>query len=255
MKLKTFEHDGKTYAETQDGKPVYVDDGGKEIAFDAPGTVATITRLNGEAKGHREGKEKAETALKAFEGISDPAAAIKALETVQSLDQKKLIDAGEVDKVRAEAVKAVEEKYAPVLAELDTLKTALHDEKIGGSFSRSKFAAEKLAIPADIAQASFGRHFTIKDGKIVATDAAGNQIFSKTRPGEPADFEEAFEIIVDAYPNKDNILKGDIKGGGGAGQGGGGGNGAKTMARSQFEALPPVERAAKMKEGFTLTEA
>ena len=82
MKLKTLEVDGKTYAEVQDGKPVYVEDDGKEVAFDAPGTRNTISRLNAEAKSHREAKEAAEKALKGFEGIEDPAAAIKALETV-----------------------------------------------------------------------------------------------------------------------------------------------------------------------------
>ncbi|WVM87992.1 hypothetical protein UMZ34_16740 [Halopseudomonas pachastrellae] len=85
MKLKLDENGN---AVLQDGKPVYVHDDGKEVAFDAAGTVATITRLNAEAKTHREGKEAAEKALKAFEGISDPAAAIKALETVSNLDQK-----------------------------------------------------------------------------------------------------------------------------------------------------------------------
>src|SRR5690606_6729424 len=79
MKLKTLEVDGKTYAEVQDGKPVYVEDDGKEVAFDAPGTRNTISRLNAEAKSHREAKEAAEKALKGFEGIEDPAAAIKAL--------------------------------------------------------------------------------------------------------------------------------------------------------------------------------
>lgn len=64
MKLKL---DEQGHAVLQDGKPVYVHDDGKEVAFDAPATVATITRLNGEAKVHREGKEAAEKALKAFE--------------------------------------------------------------------------------------------------------------------------------------------------------------------------------------------
>lgn len=77
MKLKTVEVDGKQYAEVQDGKPVYVEDDGKEIAFDAVGTRAAITRLNGEAKQHRERAEKAEKIAKDFEGIEDPAAARK----------------------------------------------------------------------------------------------------------------------------------------------------------------------------------
>jgi hypothetical protein len=45
-----------------------VHDDGKEVAFDAPATVAKIGQLNGEAKGHRERAEAAESKLKAFEG-------------------------------------------------------------------------------------------------------------------------------------------------------------------------------------------
>ena len=51
MKLKTVEVEGTTYAVVEDGKPVYVHDDNKEIPFDAPGTVAKIGQLNGEAKG------------------------------------------------------------------------------------------------------------------------------------------------------------------------------------------------------------
>ena len=39
MKLKTVEVDGKQYAEILEGKPVYVEDDGKEVAFDAAGQV------------------------------------------------------------------------------------------------------------------------------------------------------------------------------------------------------------------------
>jgi len=74
MKLKTVEVNGTTYAVVADGKPVFVDEAGKEIPFDSPGTVATISRLNGEAKGHREAKEAAEAKLKVFDGL-DPAKA------------------------------------------------------------------------------------------------------------------------------------------------------------------------------------
>ena len=68
MKLKLDENG---HVVVQDGKPVYVHDDGKEVAFDALQTVATITRLNGEAKTHREAKEQFEAQAKAFEGL-DP---------------------------------------------------------------------------------------------------------------------------------------------------------------------------------------
>jgi hypothetical protein len=253
MKIKTVEIEGKTYAEMQDDKPIYIGEDGKEIAFDAPGTVATISRLNGEAKSHRERAEAAEKGLKSFEGITDPAAAIKALETVQNLDDKKLIDAGEVEKVKQAAIKAKDEEYKPYVEKATELEKALRQEKIGGSFARSKFIADKLAVPVPMVEKTFGDQFTIEDGKIVAKDQNGNAIYSKAKPGELADFDEAMEIIVESSPYRDSIMKGLQQNGGGA-KPGSGGNASKTISRTEFDSMPMPDRQAKLGEGYTVTE-
>lgn len=241
-----------------DGKklPVFISADGKESPFDADSTVATISRLNGEAKTHREGKEAAEAALKPFKdaGLTDAAAAAKALATVKNLDDKKLVDAGEVERVKAEAIKSVRAEFEPVLAERDTLKGELYAEKIGGAFARSKFISEKVAIPADLMQASFGKHFSIEGGKVVAKDASGNPLFSRTRHGEPADFEEGLEMLVDAYAHKASILKGTGASGGGASGGGQGGGGKASMTRAQFEAATPQQRMDHAKAGGVITD-
>src|SRR5690606_18763769 len=130
-------------------------------AFDAPATVQTIARLNAEAKSHRERAEGAEKSLKAFEGIADPAAALKALEVVANLDQKKLIDAGEVDKVKAEISKAFQAQLDEANTKVADYEAQLYAEKIGGAFARSKLISEKFAIPADLVQARFGAAFKI----------------------------------------------------------------------------------------------
>lgn len=216
MKLKL---DDAGNAVLQDGKPVYVHEDGKEVAFDAPGTVATISRLNAEAKSHRVAKEDAEKKLKAFEGIEDADAAMKALETIKNLDDKKLVDAGEVDKIKAAAKAAAEEQAAAaskahaaelskVKGQFDALQSMYHGEKIGSAFAGSKFVGEKLAIPGDLVQAKFGTAFKVEDGKLIAYDAAGNKIYSRVKPGEVAEFDEALEVLVESYPHKDNILKG-----------------------------------------------
>ncbi|WP_369606273.1 DUF6651 domain-containing protein [Serratia marcescens] len=246
MKLKLDENG---HVVVSDGKPVYVHDDGKEIAFDAVGTVATISRLNGEAKAHREGKEAAESALKAFEGIADPKEALKALDVLKNLDAKKLVDAGEVDKVRQEAIKAIEEKYAPVLKERDSLQAALVNEKVGGSFARSQFINEKMAIPADFVQARFGDAFKLEGDQVVAYDKAGNKLFSRSNPGEIAKFDEALEILVESYPYKDKILKGSEASGGGSNGGGGNGGGGKSIPRAKFESLPASQQMEHVKAG------
>lgn len=224
MKLKTVTIEGKTYAEVNEqGLPLYIHDDGKEVAHDAPQTVATISRLNGEAKTNRERYETAETSLKAFEGIEDPVAAKKALETLKNFDDKKLVDAGEIEKVKAEAIKAVEDKYAPIVQERDAFQSQLHNELIGGGFARSKFIQDNIAVPVDMIQATFGKNFQIEGGKVVAVGADGQKIYSRARPGEIADFDEALETLVGGYQHKDSILKGG-QGSGGGFQGGGGQN-------------------------------
>lgn len=250
MKLKL---DDQGHVVVQDGKPVYVKEDGSEVAFDVAGTVATIARLNSEAKGHREAKETAEAALKAFEGITDPAAAKKALETIANLDSKKLIDAGEVEKVKQAAIAAVEEQYKPHVERAAKLEAELRAERIGGSFARSKFVADKLAIPVDMVEARFGTAFKMEDGKVRAYDGSGNLIYSKSNPGEPASFDEALEFLVNAYPQRDAILKGNPNGGSGA-RNGTGSTGGKTMTRTQFEALDAKAKSEAMGSGVTLTD-
>lgn len=264
MKLKTVEIDGKNYAEINDGKPVYTDDNGKEIAFDAVHTTNTITRLNGEAQSHREAKEKAEKALKVFEGIEDPEKARKALEIVAALDSKELIQAGKVDEIKAAATKAVEEQYAEKIralgdkleateGERDGLRNSLHNELIGGNFARSQFVTDALAIPPDMVQSYFGRHFKVEENRVAAYDQNGTKIYSKQRPGEPAGFDEALEILVESYPHKDHILKGRNQNGGGASDGAP--SSGRKMTKAQFGQLDPKTRAAKMAEpGFQLVD-
>lgn len=212
MKLKL---DANGNVVVQDGKPVYTNDAGSDVAFDVVGTTATIQRLNGEAKGHRERAEAAEGSLKAFTGI-DAEAAKSALDVVSKLDQKKLIDAGKVDEVRSEVNKAWETKMAEEQGKVQALEQQLHGELIGGSFARSKVIADTLTLPADIVQATFGNAFKIESGKVVAHDKDGKKIFSRSNPGEAAGFEEALSILVDAYPHKDQITKGSGASGSGA---------------------------------------
>lgn len=250
MKLKLDENGNVVVIE---GKPVYVQDDVKEVAFDAAGTLQTITRLNGEAKSHRERAETAETSLKTFEGIDDPTAALAALDTVKNLADKTLVDAGEVEKVRTEAVRALEEKYAPIVQERDDLNNRLKAEKIGGSFARSKFITEKMSIPADLVEARFGSNFQVVGDSVTAFDREGNKIFSAVKPGEAAGFDEALSILVEHYPYKDQILKGTGASGGGS-VGGNGNTNPNSLTREQFESLSPQEQSDKARAGVEITD-
>ena len=254
MKLKTVEMNGQQFAALDtNGLPVYVHDDGKEIGFDAAQAVSKISALNGEAKSHREAKEVAEANLAKFSGIADPAKALEALETMTKIDQKKLIDAGAVDQVKAEITKSFQTQLDELNGRNQTLESQLYDAKIGGSFSGSKFIADKIAIPADMLQARFGQSFKVEDGNIVALDATGNKIYSRSKPGELASFDEALEFLVEQYPQKDHILKASGNNGGGsrttqhqAGQ--------KTMKRAAFDSLDTAGRNSALKDGVTIVD-
>lgn len=254
MKLKTLEIEGKNYAEVQDDKPLYIEDDGKEVAFDAIGTKATIERVIGESTRYKERAQTAENSLKSFEGIDDPKKALEALQTVSNLDTKALIDAGEVEKVKSEMKTLYEEKLKDAEKKASTIESQYYDEKIGGSFTRSKFISDKLAVPADVIQSMFGKQIKIEDGKTVGYDKDGSQIRSRTNPAELASFDEVIETLIDAYPHKDKLLKGNDGQGSGA-QNSNNGTGARTMPLSEFNALDAKTRAAKMAEsGFSVTE-
>jgi len=197
----------------KDGKPIYVDDAGADIAVDVPHMFSKITALNAENKTHRETAEAATTKLAAYNNM-DPVAAAKALETFSNLDSKKLIDAGEVDKVKQQVSAGYEEKIANMTkahAEQIAAKDGhIYKLEVSNRFSSSPFINgkdAKIILPPDIAEATFGKNFKIEDGRMVAY-IGEEKIYSKEKPGELADFEEAIQVVVDRYPLKDRILRG-----------------------------------------------
>lgn len=243
MKLKL---DANGHVVVENGMPVYEYDDGSAKPFDAVQSAAAIKRLNTEAKTHREAKEAAEAKAAAYAGIEDPEAARQALQTVASMDGKLKV---EIEKVRGETAKALQGRIDAAEAKAKEIESRLHGELIGGGFARSKFIAEKLAIPADVAQAFFGSAFVIENGQMVAKGRDGSPILSKTT-GQAASFDEALEVLVGGYERKDSILKADQKGGSGAQPGTGGAGAQKqTMQRGQWNDLDQVGRAAFAKAG------
>jgi len=255
MKLKTVTIEGKTYAEVDGDKPVYETDDGKTVAFDAPGTASTISRLTDESKSYKARAQKAEEAATAFEGL-DSTEARTAIEKLSQIDARKLVEAGDMDAAIAAAIKPYAEKVQSLEKTNSDLGGALNKSLIGNGFSQSKFATEKLT-PAgvDLLRTMFADRMKVEDGAVVGYDQNGQKIYSKARPGELASFDEVVETFVDSYPHKDHILKG-VGGGSGAQPGGGGGGGsAKVKTQDEFNAMPAKDRAAFMNGGGKLADA
>lgn len=227
------------HIEMKDGNPVWIDANGGESTLSGD----TITRLNGEAKQLRIRAETAEAKAKEFEGI-DATAARKALDTIRNIDAKKLIDAGEVERVRNE----IADQYKTQLSEkdkaLNEANSTINTMRIDGIFSNSKFIQERVAMPQDFFQSTMRSHFKIgTDGKTIeAYDKSGNRIMSKARIGDYATPDEALEIIVDSHPQKDLILKANNHSGSGNNGNGGMRPGSRTIRRADFDKLSPAEQ-------------
>lgn len=240
MKLKL---DADGHVVVQDGKPVYVKDDGTEEAFDAAQTIGKIASLNGEAKSHREAKEAAEAQLKQFEGL-DPAKAKSAIETISNLDAKKLVDAGEIEKVRAE----IKKSFDPMVQENTQLKSELNDLRLSHQFETSKFVKDNVAIPPEFLKANFAKNFEFKEGQLVAKDGQGNTIFSPAGNGNNANFDEAIEHLIKSHPQKDTLLKAVGSNGSGSEPNKGQSKG-KVITRAEFDQLSTVERSREIKSG------
>lgn len=271
MPVKTVTVEDKTYAElNDDGNPIYVLEDGSEQGYNGEELAGSLSQTKQESARHRTALKDAQDKLKPFDGIDNleeyKTTADKAIEKVKNLDDKQLVDAGKVEEIKQAAVTVVEErhqnlikeKYEPIEKERDALKVKLDKEMVGGRFARSKFIEEKVAIPAPMVQSYFGHHFSIEDDKVVAKTEAGNPVYSKANPGEPAEFEEALQIIIEASPYKENILKGTGKAGTGApGSGAGGVPGEKTMSRADANKLAvdnPAEMAKRMADGWVVID-
>lgn len=236
MKLKTVEIEGKNYAEIDNDGRVLYDDGGKEFAFDADQTYQKIQELTNESKNHRESKESLDKELK------------KISKQIEGVDLSKMVDAGKLDEVRAEVAKSYQSQLDESTQAREKLEQQYNSEKLNSAFASSKFINDSLAVPPDMALSTFGSRFKIEDGKLLATDASGNMIYSRKRPGEPADFDEAISQIVEAYPYKDRILKASNQSGTGGDGGSNDGGVQRTVTRAEFDGMNAVQRAELSKD-------
>ena len=215
---------------------VFDDETGKELAIDAIHLYDKIPSLQEEAKRHRLDAVKYKEALAPFEGITDPAKALEALRTVDNLTELDLKKKDEVDRLLQSTEMAWKTKFdglnqshAAALgakdAELKHREGEVFSALVSSQFSKSPFfsgEAPTTNLIPEIAESYFGKHFKAdrdENGKRKVVGYIGEHaIYSKTRPGEHADFDECIAEIIDRLPQKDRIL---IPSEGSGGQGGG----------------------------------
>jgi len=225
----------------QDGKPIYLDADGKELAADVPAMYQKIIDLGKEAKKHRESSETFAETLKLFDGIEDLPAwkeeAVKAIETVANLNDKDWMKAEKVESLKRQMKEAHEQEVVNLKASYDNKgkeqeaiiskqKGQIRQLLVSAKFASSPlFSGDspKTTLSPDIAESFFGKNFSVEeiDGELVvrAYYNNGDLIYSRENPGEPASFEEGIMEVFEKYPGKDKYLKSAQSSGSGAGGG------------------------------------
>lgn len=231
MKLKLDENGG---AVLKDGKPVYVDDKGIEIAVDVGALYVATADLSVSERAAAQKLAQAQAQLKKFDGVD--------LDTL-----KKKADGTE------DVAKSFQAKLDEANAENAKLKSDLATRVRSGLFGQSKYLAESLAesIPRDLIEARFANNVRITDeGKVEVLDANGNPIRSRSNPANLADFEEGIEALISSHPSRDSMLKGKANPGGGASPKAPTPAGAVT--RAQFDQMTPAQRDAVIAANQTI---
>lgn len=257
----------------QDGHPVWVYDDGKESPFNAESALKKISDVTAESVGRKEKIREYETKLDALKGIDDPAKFVEkanqALETVKNLDDKKLIDAKEVETLKASVAATFNEKISGMETafaakeqeyqeQVSKSQSTISDLLIRGQISQASFISDRTVLPPAVAFDVFKGNFKIEevDGehRAVAVRKDGTKIMSLKDPGSFASVNEALETLVSEHPDKDRLLKG-AGGGGGTPPGNPQNNfTGKTVSRQSFNSMDHGQRAKFVKDGGRVTD-
>lgn len=239
------------------GNPIFTLDSGEERSVDYPAMSTALTEASRESAKRKDTIRQLETAAQAWKDIEDIpgfiATARKDADAVKAMGDKERT-AEEAARARVQAATApLEKEIADLKADRARVIEQFHTSTIHSQFGTSKYVLEELVSPA-MAQELYAKHFSVgENGEIVGKDSAGNVIYDEKGP---AGFEFALRQIVSASPYKSFVTKGSDKSGSGSASGvpNGGAGGVKTMRRADFEKLNPVDRMARMKEGYKIVD-
>lgn len=160
--------------------------------------------------------------LKEFEGI-DPAA-VKALLAEKAEKETQALEAkGEWERLKAQMAQQHANEMAALQTQLNELREAsgmsqktIAELTVGTAFAQSEFIKEELALTPSKSRVVYGTHFEHVDGKVVGYDkpaGAKDRTMLVDASGEPLPFEAALRAIVDADPDRDQLLRSKTKSG------------------------------------------
>lgn len=167
----------------------------------------------------------AQAELAKYKGI-DPTKYAALVKAEKDAEEAQALASGDFDRVKqmmAEQHKAEiaakDEEIAQLRATSAGAAKTIDALTIGNDFASSKFIADNLTLSPAKARVLYGSHFETKDGKTIAYDkpaGEANRTLLVNSSGDPLSFDQAFEKIIAADPDKDSVLKAKVVPGGGS---------------------------------------
>ena len=174
----------------------------------------------------------------------------------EAAEQKRLLAAGDFERLTKQmGDRHVAEKSALELAvtEKATANAALEkqiaDLTVGGAFATSAFVKEDLTLTPNKARVIYGAHYEFKDGKVIGFDkpaGASERTMLVNSTGEALGFEESMRKLIEADPDRDQLMRSKMKPGSGSTTT----KGSKNASNEQSAALSSVERIAAGLKGL-----
>lgn len=201
------------------------DDAGKaksKVSDETAKLLKEVMKLKEKAKAEEDARKKLEDQYK---GI-DLDAARAALKAAEEAEHKELEKKGEYDRLLAKQreksealLEAANARIKEMESKLSEAAKAVDELSLGNAFANSKFIQEKLALTPNKTKALYSSHFEIEDGKLIAYDkpkGSPNRTALIDARGDNLTFEEAISEIINSDPDKEYLLKADVRKGAGS---------------------------------------
>lgn len=234
-------------------RAAYVEKDGK---FHLDAEIEDTTNLKSTMVKEREARKAAEKELAAFKKTGRTAEEIAefvAAQEAAAADAAK--KSGNFDAILKQKQDAWAAEKAALAAERDAAfgseRNAIIENRVMTALTKAKATSEGM----DLLTERLGKriHIETVDGKRVTTimQADGKTPLAGSGTDGTATYDD---LVKEAVKNWPSLFEGTGAGGSGAPTKGGKPGGDKTLTLAQFHALGPVERAAKMKEGFKVVD-
>lgn len=158
--------------------------------------------------------------LKQFDGI-DPEEVRKLLADRKKAEEDQLAAKGEWERLKqrmaeehGNEVKTIKEQLEARTKEIQERDRMINELTIGNAFGTSKYVSDELTLTPAKARMIYGDHFDFVDGKVVGFDkprGAANRTQYVDGKGDPIAFDEAMKKIIDADPDRDELVKSRMK--------------------------------------------